>query len=332
MRRLHHFATNWATICIVSAGWIFFAAGPLAAQAPPAGQPKAAPKAAPKASPRDKPAEPENIKLETKDGWSIQATYYAGKLKKQAVPFLLLHGWEGQRSDYDGLAKFLQAAGHSVLCPDLRGHGQSNIRPGSDKAIEDPADLKPVDMQAIVWDIEACKKFLREKNNAGELNIEMLTLVAADFACIPATAWSDFDWRAPALPSYKQGQDVKALVFLSPWQSFKGLSMQKALVNPVIKNQMNVMVFVGKEDGRGYPDAKKLNTSLENFRPKMKEKNLKNEDRTLFFIELPTNLAGTKLLHNDLNIRFGIENFIKMRLIDHQDALAWTERKSPLDN
>jgi hypothetical protein len=325
MRRL----SRLATICIVSAGLTFLASAHLAAQAPPKGAP---PKAAPKASPRDKPADPQNIKLDTKDGWSLQATYYAGKLKKQAVPYLLLHGWEGQRSDYDGLAKFFQAAGHSVLVPDLRGHGQSNSRPGSDTTIEDPADLKPAEMQSIVWDIEACKKFLREKNNEGELNIEMLTIVAADFACIPAAAWAAYDWNAPTLPSYKQGQDVKALVFLSPWQSFKGLSLQKTLGHQVIKQHMNLMVIVGKDDGRSYPDAKKLNTTMENFRPKMKEKSVKNEERTLFFIELPTNLAGTKLLHNDLNVRFGIENFVKMRLLDHQDGLAWTERKNPLGN
>src|SRR5688572_14090904 len=73
---------------------------------------------------KDKITPPEDVKFETDDGWTIHATYYAGKLKKNAVPFILLHGWEGQRGDYESLAKFLQSLGHAVLCPDLRGHGQ----------------------------------------------------------------------------------------------------------------------------------------------------------------------------------------------------------------
>jgi len=48
---------------------------------------------------KDKFPEPENVSLETKDGVSIKATYYASKLKKKAVPIIMLHGWGGNRGD-----------------------------------------------------------------------------------------------------------------------------------------------------------------------------------------------------------------------------------------
>jgi hypothetical protein len=73
-----------------------------------------------------------------------------------------------------------------------------------------------------------------------------------------------------------------------------------------------------------------LNTRLENFRPEMKRNDVKNEDRTLYFFELDTNLAGTKLLNEALNVKYGIANVVKFRLTDHQADFPWQERINPL--
>ncbi len=280
---------------------------------------------------KDKPIAPEDVKLESRDGWSIHATYYAGKLKKQAVPFIMLHGWEGQRSDYDDLALYMQSLGHAVICPDLRGHGQSNTRPGATaKAIESPDDLTNNEVKATFHDVEACKKFLRGKNNAGELNIEMLTVIGADYSCITALQWSAADWSVRNLPSYKQGEDVKLVILLTPWQSYKGNTLNEVLTHPAVKNRLGIVLIAGRQDSKGYADAKKLNTRLENFRPEMKKDEVKNEDRTLFLFELDTNLSGTKLLNEALKVKFGIANVVKFRLTDKQEDFAWTERKNPL--
>lgn len=278
---------------------------------------------------KDKPIPPEDVKVETKDGWTIHATYYPGKLKKKAVPFIMLHAWEGQRGDYDGLALYLQGLGHAVLCPDLRGHGQSNIRP-NEKEVESPDDLSNNEVKAMVADVEACKRFLRDKNNEGECNIEMLTVVGAEFSCITAMQWAALDWSVRNLPSYKQGEDVKVLILLSPMSAFKGNSINEALNHPAVKNRLAIAQFVGRQDSKGYAEAKKLNTRLENFRPEMKKDDVKNEDRTLFLFELGTNLSGTKLLNEALNVKFGVANVIKFRLLNNEDELAWSERKSPL--
>lgn len=294
--------------------------------------PLAAQEAKAKPKDKDKPIAPESIKLEAADGWSIHATYYAGKLKKQAVPFIMLHGWEGQRSDYDGLALYLQSLGHAVICPDLRGHGQSNTRPGAaGKTIDSPDDLTNGDIKATFHDVEACKRYLREKNNAGELNIELLTVVGAEYSCITALQWSAADWSVRNLPSYKQGEDVKMVVLLSPWQSYKGNTLNDAMTHPAVKNRLNMVLIVGRQDSKSFPDAKKLNTRLENFRPEMKKNDVKNEDRSVFFFELDTNLSGTKLLNEALKVKFGIANVVKLRLTDHQDDFAWMERKDPRD-
>jgi hypothetical protein len=280
---------------------------------------------------KDKPISPEDVKFTTKDGWDIHATYYPGKLKKQAVPLIMLHGWEGTRADYDGLAKYMQSLGHAVLCPDLRGHGQSNVRPGANaKPVEEPDDLTNNEIKSMVADIEGCKKFLREKNNAGDLNIEMLTVVGADFSCISALQWSALDWSVRNLPSYKQGEDVKLVVLLSPWQSFKGNSLNEALAHPAVKNRLNLVMIAGRGDSKGYAEAKKINTRLENFRPEMKKNDVKNEDRSLFFFELDTNLSGTGLLNEALKVKFGVANIVKLRLSNKQDEFAWAERKNPI--
>jgi pimeloyl-ACP methyl ester carboxylesterase len=286
-----------------------------------------APKTKPKG--KDAPPPPEEVKLETKDGWSIHATYFPGKLKKEAVPFILLHGWKGQRGDLDPLASFLQAQGHAVIAPDLRGHGQSTTRPGSEKEVGDPDDLRKLEIEAMVYDIEACKKFLRLKNNEGELNIESLCVVASDFSCILAMQWAAADWSATILPSYKNGRDVQALVLLTPWQSFKGITMQKTLQHPAIRSRLSFLIVAGTDDSRGFPDAKKLNTSLENFRPDMKKADIEAQDRTLVFVDPETNLSGSKLLNPGLKLLPVIGTFVKFRLVDRAADFPWIERISP---
>src|SRR6185369_3712246 len=82
--------------------------------------------AAPTARPKGpKVVEPEDISLDTKDNVTVKATFYAGTLKKEAVPFILIHGLDGQRGDMHSLAVYLQSLGHAAIAPDLRGHGQS---------------------------------------------------------------------------------------------------------------------------------------------------------------------------------------------------------------
>jgi pimeloyl-ACP methyl ester carboxylesterase len=289
------------------------------------------------ANKEEKIPEPEDISLETKDGVQLRCTWYPGTLKKQAIPFIMLHGWEGQRGEFEPMALGLQKMGHAVLCPDLRGHGQSMTRKIGATETEELDGIvkqpKKLDLESMVLDVEACKKFLREKNNQGELNIEQLCLVASDFSCIVALRWAAIDWSARQIASYKQGQDVKAVVLLSPVRTFKGLTVQEALAHPDVRSKLSIMIVAGKQDNKSYSEAKRLHTSFENFHPK---KFVDDEDRRtkmdLFLVEPDTSLAGTKLLQAATKVPNNVANFVNLRLVAKEGEYSWSERKNPLSN
>ncbi len=273
--------------------------------------------------------EPEDVTLETKDGVSIRATFYAGLGKKASIPVIMVHGWEGQRGEYHALAKGLQSLGHSIIVPDLRGHGQSmsqKLPDGTSKEL-DPSRFRQADLDGMIRDIEACKRFLMDKNNQGELNINSLCVIAAEFGCIPAMKWTALDLTAPRLLAMKQGQDVKAVVLLSPLQAFKGVTMREALMVPAIRSELSMMIAAGKQDSKGTSEAKRLHSSLENFRPKLPtdpEEIKKKQD--LFLVQPETSLQGTKLLGSGLPVMANIAKFIELRLMNKQADYPWSDR------
>jgi pimeloyl-ACP methyl ester carboxylesterase len=276
--------------------------------------------------------EPEDLTLETKDGVALRCTWYPGAGKKDTIPIMLIHGWEGQRSEYHSLASGLQELGHAVIVPDLRGHGQSMTRdlPNGDTDTLDPEKFRTRELESMVWDLEACKKFLREKNNAGECNINSLCLVGSEFGCIVALRWAAMDWSAPILPAFKQGQDVRAVVLLTPIQSFKGVTMREATLHPAVKSRISIMIVAGRQDSKGYNEARKLHKTFEAFHPKIDEDDLEEQRKKqdLFLRTPETSLAGTKLLGSGLRVPNDIAVFINLRLVAKQDEFPWLERNT----
>jgi pimeloyl-ACP methyl ester carboxylesterase len=286
--------------------------------APVAGKPKPA-------SP--KVPEPEDVSLKTKDGLDIKATYYPGTGDKEAVPFILVHGFEGQRGDFHALAVYLQSLGHAAIAPDLRGHGQSKTQRGGGGAVTlDPDKMTRASLEDMVWDIQACKTFLMEKNNAGKLNIEQLCVIGAEFGAILATHWAAMDWSQQDLPAYKMGKDVKALVLLSPPSSLKGITIQKALTNPAVKTQLSVLLVAGSEDSKASGEVKKLHSTLQAGHAK------NPDDKAIFLVQPDTLLSGTKLLGRELDVKEMIASFVDKRLVDRKSEFAWQNRTSPVGN
>jgi len=265
--------------------------------------------------------EPEDVSLETKDGLSIKATYYAGTAKKEAVPVIMVHGMDGQRGDFHGLGIYLQSLGHAAIAPDLRGHGQSKTQKGPTGApiTIDPDKLNKGALEAMVADIQACKKYLLDKNNAGDLNIEKLCVVGAEFGATLAIRWAGLDWSTPNLPAYKLGQDVKALVLLSPQPPYKAISYREAV--PYVQSQLSWLIVAGSEDPKSAAEAAKLNKQLLTHHPAT------GEDTDLFLEEPETRLSGTKLLSDQLRVKQMIGVFIEKRLV--KNGLQWQERKGP---
>jgi pimeloyl-ACP methyl ester carboxylesterase len=284
---------------------------------------------------KDKLPEPEVVSLQTQDGLSIRATWYAGTAKKESVPLIMVHGWGGQRGEFDSLALHLQGLGHSVIAPDLRGHGESRVlRPGASSKSDAP-NLTPREMEAMVWDVEACKSFLMDKNNAGECNIASLCVVGAEFGGIIAMRWALIDWSWPQLPAYQQGQDVKAAVLLTPLQTFKGVTMQPALRHPLVRSRLSLLIVAGKEDPKGTSEAKRLLSGLESFHYKPTGNRDLDEGQIDLILSQPaTKVQGTELLARGLPTQQEIAAFIKRRLVDRmsEPELRWTDRKGPSDN
>ncbi len=268
--------------------------------------------------------------LTTGDGVSLAYTWYPSPKSeddgKSVVPVIILHGWGGHRKEYDGLASYLQSQGHAVIVPDLRGHGNTKVFQGKRMNATKEGNFElgarrvpvPLVMNAVVKnDIEAVKGFLVERNNDKEINIELLCVVAVQEMCVAALNWAKQDWSWPQYANFKQGQDVKALVLISPMKAFKGATTNEPLKHPIVKDKLSAMIVVGEQDSRVYRDVKSLHTTMDRARPPLPEKKedkLKVQD--LFLIGVNTALQGVKLLDPRYDIEKKIGAFIKIRLVN----------------
>lgn len=278
---------------------------------------------------KEKIAKPEEVLLRTGDDVTIAATYYAGsqKLGKQVVPVVLLHASKGTRRDFVPLALRLQQAGHAVIAPDLRGHGEST------RTTQQGRDMRAADYQAMVepaGDLETVKKFLLVKNNAGELNIEKLCLVGVEMGSVVALNWAARDWSWPELPSGKQGQDVKALVLISPEWTFRGLRINEALADPHVRQDISVMILVGRGNNKLFQESRRLHAAFEKFHLSSAPDPASIGKQTLWLKAPQTALQGTRLLtEKSAHVDDLILQFVDLRLT--KQPLAWRERKRPLD-
>lgn len=277
---------------------------------------------------------PEDVSLQTGDGVELKATFYPGTKGKESVPVMMLHMWKGSRADYDALARYLQQLGHAVIVPDLRGHGRSTRirRPGREPVEMEAALLKAADFQNMVrYDVESVKSYLLEKNNAGELNIEKLTVVGAEMGASVAINWAALDWSWQQLPNLKQGRDVKALVLISPEFAFKGMPIKQAISSPAVRQDLSMMFIVGAQDPRAVREARRIYTTLERFHP-LPAASERAEKQDLFFLDnLKTSLQGTKILGERALTpppEQQIAQFIQLRLV--AKSFPWTNRKNPL--
>ncbi|MBC8350945.1 MAG: alpha/beta fold hydrolase [Planctomycetes bacterium] len=290
--------------------------------------------------------DPEAITVDASDGVPIRCSYYAGgfvqtagdkkskpkvekKNGKEVVPIILLHGWEGRRREFDELASNLQKQGHAVIVPDLRGHGDSTSVPLANGEVKeiDRDRMRSTDMAGMLYDVEAVKKFFMEKNNTGEVNIELLCIVGADVGAIVAVNWAAYDWNRRQLPAFKQGRDIKALVLVSPKASHKGFSLTKSLNHPVIQKSLSIMLIVGERDRDSSREAKSIYSRLE----RMREKPTDPREADLVYIKRDAALQGTRLVNapGSPRVQNQIAYFIGQRLVRKSGDFIWTERKSP---
>lgn len=283
--------------------------------------------------------QPEALTLQTKDGLRLSVTWYQGLGEKSSIPFIMMHDWNGGKEDLDHLALQMQELGHSVIVPDLRGHGGSKMFEGATKEI-DRDRMNARAFQATTLDIEACKKFLLTKNDEGVLNVDMLTVVAAGKMCVIAAKWAIADWSYPALGGQRQGQDVKALVFLSPERRFKGVDMIRELRHPLFSGRnitpLSVLIAYGTEVRDASSEAKTIHNMMERTREKLELEGKSEQERNkiitqkqdLFLWGFDTEIQGTDLVHPRANLQLplNIGKFAYFRLAAKESSFPWAVR------
>ncbi len=140
-----------------------------------------APQAQPKGKKLPPPVELGGNDLLTSDGVQLAATFYPGTQGQDTVPIVLLHMADGSRKDYLELAPVLQEQGHAVLVPDLRGHGDSTrTRFGGTVRLDSRRAASVMYYDMVYKDMEALRRFLIDKNDAAELNLNRLCIVGAE--------------------------------------------------------------------------------------------------------------------------------------------------------
>lgn len=280
------------------------------------------------------PGGPEELKFTTRDGVRLVATYYPSNLGKEAVPVVMLHDFKENRNVFNGLAEALQSPvdpeqnSRAVITVDLRGHGESTVQvlPDGRTRDLDASRLAAADFQAMFeLDMDEVRKFLVEKNNQGELNLNSLCVVGSGMGANVAAYYAAYDWSFPQLPARKQGQDVKALVLSSPEWSFNGLPLLKALKQPDVRQRLSFFIVYGDQESRARKDALTVHKNLLKFHPEP-PRDKARELKDLFMLPLPTELQGTILLTDEeFNVLPDLDRFLDLRLTDKH--FEWVSRK-----
>lgn len=334
---------TFATVAALIAG-LTFAAAPSAAQRPsgkgtgkkdgaddaPAQKKDQGKKDAPKQSgDPDKEKQPQAVDLETDDGVLIAATYFPSKRGRESPAVILLHGlgekqkiFTPSNDDATDLAFVLQDKGYAVITFDFRGHGYSTkmsqrIGRGDAKAGGTAAkDLKykdfrtPADFETMLLDIEAAKRFLVRRNNAGELNVSKLGVVGTELGASLGILWSHHDWMYPAQKGFvgKQGQDVLSIVAISPSYNLKGVTIQKQL--PDLQKVVPFLVIAGKNDTKAFNEAKKVADAAKRARP---------TDGEIKLVEVNSKYQGSSLL-NPVLATPEIEQEVREAIVSYLEA------------
>ena len=285
--------------------------------------------------------ERESVTFVTKDSVELHADYYGGMNEKETVPVLLLHDIGGSRAGLLPLAQHLQKKyGHAVLVPDLRGHGESVRVEGIQKEI-DAAKFKRTELESIFEDLEQCKRFLMAKNNVGELNIDLLSVAAVGSTGIQTVRWANRDWSWAPVGGVKQGQDVKAMVLISPVKRFKGMNISGDLKSALISGKgafppIPLMMTWGSSNKTAAKDGNSMVDQLKKSRPKVKEKIGDEgwwENETLFKVVRKDSSTGMKFVEKQIK---GIQNdiglFIENKVTAVKDDHRWQNRSPKTDD
>lgn len=277
--------------------------------------------------PSDRPDDPDlsprTVTLRTHDGLSLRAFYFPSAKGKRAIPVLLVHEWGGQGSPYSGLVEALREAGCAVLVPEYRGHGGSReqVDVRGNAVTLDPGAMRRFDALAVVnADLEAARSFLKDENNEGRLNLNALAVIGVGEGALLAAHWVIADWRFPSIGAKKQGQDVKALVMVSPQRNFMGIGIDPILRDPAFL-ALPVMVMAGADSPEA-AEAERIARQLESMKRRV------GRGRALRFAQVMpgTNLSGPRLINDVPEVIPAIVRFVTTEIDTSPEQTPWIER------
>jgi len=161
----------------------------------------------------------------TVDGQTIAYSIYPAEAGSPAV--ILLHMLRRTRTDWDGIAKWLQKNGYSVITIDSRGHGQST---------GNWEQFTPEDFNKMVNDVAAAKSVLE----AQQADVSRLAIIGASIGANTALNYGVTD------------PDVKTVVLLSPGLDFRGVKTEAT-----IAQFKHPLLVVASEDDKYSADSSK---------------------------------------------------------------------------
>ena len=247
-------------------------------------------------------------------------------------------------ANYSATASFLQQAGHAAIVPDLRGHGESIEVTGVKKPI-DYEKFRKSDVMSAQKDIERCKKFLVQKHNKGEVNVDLLCVVAIGQTSVLAAQWTLNDWFAyPAKNTrgIKQGQDVKALMLVSPVKKISGISILPILSHPLFSGangpSLPLLVTWGAADDTA-KDTEAIVEMLEKTHPDLSDiQDPKKRQELTSFFSVPVRkhkFSGLEMIESER-----VENFwpyisnklFEQKVVANAKDFPWVSREPKEDD
>ena len=273
----------------------------------------------------------QRVLLETKDGVELQADWFGGAGEKEALPIIMVHDWDSDRSALRPLAEFLQTKhGHAVIVPDLRGHGESLNVKGVEKEL-DRSRFKKADVASMIEDIDSCRRFLQAKNDEGELNLDMLVVVACGKMNLHAAGWCINDWNWPPVGGIKQGQNVKTLIMISPVKRFKGVQLNQIIKDPLFSSRVSSLptLVIWGRDEKSAVDAESIYNSMKKSRSEEKYENVDErwEKQRLFRVVYDSSETAEELLKEQGTKLFNnIALLIEKKVVAKKGQLAWQKR------
>ncbi len=271
----------------------------------------------------DTTPKPRSVTLKTRDGVTLRAFYFPSDKGKDAIPILFVHEWQGQASPYAKLVVALRDAGCAVLVPDYRGHGGSKefVDAKGKTQTFNLSTMNKRDIENILAaDLEEAKQFLKHENDEGKLNLNALVVIGVREGAILASHFASRDWKWPSIGSKKQGQDVKAVVMISPEKLVKGVAIDAVLTDPTFL-RLPIMIVVGDSSAEA-PEATRIVKRIEVFKKKVGQGNVTGLKEDV----IKTSLSGPSLVNESEKVIPAIVEFVKNNVSISKEENPWVQR------